>query len=290
MRFMEMELLSGEQQRMVDNVGWRTYHNSDRFDPERVVCAKLPRTSHSKQAPRCPRPPRTTAPKARPPRHRRDHCVCPRRGPASCLRPGCWPSAWRSARRSVPPPMPPLQAAPWHRPAPAAADRAAREPCPDRERIAGERAHPPSRDQTTSDSAAGERATTPSAATTTTTPSATTPPSAPEEESTPSSSGGAKKPKLPAITNVWLIELDGTGFTEAIGPTGCRALHHRHADPRKHAAERLVGAKRERFRQRGRPAEPPAAGATPPCSIRSCNRPALKAQPEPHVRPGHQVN
>jgi hypothetical protein len=108
-------------------------------------------------------------------------------------------------------------------------------------------------------------ATTPSATTTTTTttPSATTPGS-PEEESTPPSSGGAKKPKLPAITNVWLIELDGTGFTEAKAQASAAPYITGTLIPASTLLSGWSALSASAFASEAALAAPPAAGATPP--------------------------
>jgi hypothetical protein len=106
-------------------------------------------------------------------------------------------------------------------------------------------------------------ATTPSATTTTTTPSATTPSSS-EEESTPTSSGGAKKPKLPAITNVWLIELDGTGFAEAKAQASAAPYITGTLIPASTLLSGWSALSASAFASEVALAEPPATGATPP--------------------------
>ena len=72
----------------------------------------------------------------------------------------------------------------------------------------------------------------------------------------PSSTAAPAKTTLPPVTNVWLIELSGPTFDERPRPAGRRALHRRPADPHGHAAERLVGARGQRLRERGRAARP----------------------------------
>jgi hypothetical protein len=103
----------------------------------------------------------------------------------------------------------------------------------------------------------------PAATAATTTPSATTP-SPSEEESTPPSSGGAKKPKLPAITNVWLIELDGAGFTEAKAQAAAAPYITGMLIPASTLLSGWSALSASAFASEAALAEPPAAGATPP--------------------------
>lgn len=110
--------------------------------------------------------------------------------------------------------------------------------------------------------------TTPTPATTTAAPASSTPAStqtsSKETASTPNTSGETHKSKLPAVTNVWLIELAGTTFAEATAQPAAAPYITGQLLP---AATLLSGwsaLSASAFASEAALAEPPAAGSTPP--------------------------
>ena len=59
-------------------------------------------------------------------------------------------------------------------------------------------------------------------------------------------------PTCPPITSVWLIELSGASFAEALASRAARPVHHRRTAAQGHLPAGLVGAQRQRLRQRRR--------------------------------------
>ncbi len=110
--------------------------------------------------------------------------------------------------------------------------------------------------------------TTPAPTTTTAAPASSTPTptqtSSKETASTPNTSGEKHKATLPAVTNVWLIELAGTTFAEAVAqPTAAPYITGQLLP----AATLLSGwsaLSASAFAGEAALAEPPAAGSTPP--------------------------
>jgi hypothetical protein len=102
-------------------------------------------------------------------------------------------------------------------------------------------------------------------AATSTSPSAATP-SSPEEaaEPAPSNGGGAKKPVLPPITSVWLIELSGTSFAEARAQAAAAPYITGTLIPASTLLSGWSALSASAFAGEAALAEAPAAGATPP--------------------------
>ncbi len=92
----------------------------------------------------------------------------------------------------------------------------------------------------------------------------TTPAKAGEEgASTPSKSETKAKSKLPAVTNVWLIELSGTSFSEVLAqPTAAPSINQ--LVPTGTLLSGWSALEGSAFAADAVLAEPPAAGATPP--------------------------
>jgi hypothetical protein len=107
---------------------------------------------------------------------------------------------------------------------------------------------------------------TPAPASTTAAPASTTPApaKAPSEESAPTPKAqGKAKAKLPAVTNVWLIELAGTSFSEALAqPTAAPTINQLLGTGTLLSGWSALSA--NAFAADAVLAEPPTAGATPP--------------------------
>jgi hypothetical protein len=107
---------------------------------------------------------------------------------------------------------------------------------------------------------------TPAPASTTAAPASITPTpaKAPSEESAPTPKAqGKAKAKLPAVTNVWLIELAGTSFSEALAqPTAAPSINQ--LVPTGTLLSGWSALTANAFAADAVLAEPPAAGATPP--------------------------
>jgi len=118
---------------------------------------------------------------------------------------------------------------------------------------------PPSSPQATPAPASSTSATPASTTTTPTQTSAEEPAS-----STPSTPTKSSTPKLPAVTNVWLIELAGAGFAEALAQPSAAPYITGQLIP----ASTLLGSwstiSANAFAAEAALAEPPAAGAAPP--------------------------
>src|ERR1700722_101352 len=85
-----------------------------------------------------------------------------------------------------------------------------------------------------------------------------------ESSSTPKSSPKAKQKKLPAITNVWLIELDGSSFEAAdAAPTAAPYIVEALL-PHATLLNDWSALQASAFASEAALAEPPAAGASPP--------------------------
>jgi len=162
-----------------------------------------------------------------------------------------------------------------------------------------------SRAQTPSTPAAGapvqtppvKSETTPQRASTVTTPATTTAaatpssaaPSPSEEEapaSKPSEKSGASTPKLPAITNVWLIELDGTGFAEAKAQPTAAPYITGTLIPTSTLLSDWSALSAGAFASEAALAEPPAAGATPPLLHSIVQPPCPEGAPGAACAPG----
>jgi len=101
----------------------------------------------------------------------------------------------------------------------------------------------------------------PAAASTTTAPAPSAPATGAEEGSSkPAASTG----KLPAITNVWLIELDGTSFTEASAQPAAAPYITGTLIAQSTLLKEWPAISAGAFAADAALAEPPAAGATPP--------------------------
>ncbi|HXB14833.1 MAG TPA: hypothetical protein VNV44_03720 [Solirubrobacteraceae bacterium] len=112
-------------------------------------------------------------------------------------------------------------------------------------------------------SAPSSQSATPSAASTT---PATTPASSPAaEEPAPASIPGAKsKPKLPAVTNVWLIQLDGGTFESAASQAAAAPYITSQLLPAATLLSSWSALDAGAFASEAAVAEPPPPGATPP--------------------------
>lgn len=128
-------------------------------------------------------------------------------------------------------------------------------------------------------------ATTPSPAPTSTTPTATTP-AAEEEASAPGSSGATTKPKLPAISNVWLIELDGAGFAAAGAQPSAAPYITGTLIPASTLLSGWSALSASAFASEAALAEPPAAGATPPLLHSIVQPPCPEGAPGAACAPG----
>ncbi|MHB8241022.1 MAG: hypothetical protein ACYDHN_03430 [Solirubrobacteraceae bacterium] len=110
--------------------------------------------------------------------------------------------------------------------------------------------------------------TTPTPATTTAAPASSTPAptqtSAEETASTPKTSGETHKSKLPAVTNVWLIELAGTTFAEAIAQPTAAPYITGQLLPAATLLSSWSALSASVFAGEAALAEPPAPGSTPP--------------------------
>ncbi len=107
------------------------------------------------------------------------------------------------------------------------------------------------------------------AATTSAQPAAAAAPStvsapSPTEPSTPSGTSPAKQSKLPAITNVWLIELAGSGFGEAKAQPAAAPYISGTLLPASTLLSGWSALSASAFASAAALAEPPAPGATPP--------------------------
>lgn len=96
---------------------------------------------------------------------------------------------------------------------------------------------------------------------------ATEPEEAASEEEAPAKKGsktGTKKTKLPAVTNVWLIELDGTSFEEAEAQPTATPYITETLLPAATLMKGWSALQASAFASEATLAEPPAAGAVPP--------------------------
>ncbi len=109
---------------------------------------------------------------------------------------------------------------------------------------------------------------TPQPASTTTTPASTpsTPAASPPQETAgkPSAPSATNQPKLPAITNVWLIELGGSGFAEAQAQPTTAPYITGTLLPASTLLSGWSALSAGAFASEAALAEPPAPGATPP--------------------------
>ena len=82
--------------------------------------------------------------------------------------------------------------------------------------------------------------------------------------STPTGSSKATTPKLPAVTNVWLIELAGAGFAEALAQPSAAPYTTGQLIPASTLLSGWSAISASAFAGEAALAEPPAAGAAPP--------------------------
>jgi hypothetical protein len=109
---------------------------------------------------------------------------------------------------------------------------------------------------------ASTAATTPASTTTATTPAVTK--TSPKEEAAAPTESKTSKSKLPAVTNVWLIELAGTSFTEALAQPTAAPYITGQLIPQGTLLSAWSAAGASAFASESVLAEPPAAGAVPP--------------------------
>ena len=102
------------------------------------------------------------------------------------------------------------------------------------------------------------------ATTTAASPSATTPASSEEGPSTPTKSGPTRRSKLPPITNVWLIELAGGTFAEAVAQPTAAPYITEQLLPAGTLLSTWSALSASAFASDAALAEPPTAGAAPP--------------------------
>ena len=91
-----------------------------------------------------------------------------------------------------------------------------------------------------------------STTTTATTPATSASGSEPEAEKPSKTKSPTTTSKVPAVTDVWLIELSGPSYEELLTQKSAAPYISGQLIPTGHAAERLVGDRGQRVRQRGR--------------------------------------